>query len=125
VTLPAPRYTYHVTCRPTFLPTVTLWGGSIARLTRCGFSALVSEMRASFRDPTFDTAEPDRPDPRRFGIPSSVTTADRVTVSPTLAVKDLRPCTSNFGGLLARISGLLLPAPSAPVSDARTTSSIL
>jgi hypothetical protein len=41
-----------------------------------------------------------------------------------LAVKVFRPCTSITGGLFARISGLLDPAPSAPVSDARTTSSI-
>jgi len=33
VTAPVPRYTYHDTCRPTFLPTVTRAGGNIARLT--------------------------------------------------------------------------------------------
>src|ERR687897_2820443 len=33
-TRPLPRYTNHDTWRPTFLPTVTRDGGSIARLTR-------------------------------------------------------------------------------------------
>ena len=53
-----------------------------------------------------------------------MTTADSVTGSPTFAVSASAPCTSSVGALLARTSGLLLPAPSAPVSDAFTTSSI-
>jgi hypothetical protein len=53
-------------------------------------------------------------------MPSSVTTAESWTVSPTFAVNVFRPCTSICGGLLARISGLLELAPSAPVSEART-----
>ena len=56
--------------------------------------------------------------------PNRVAYLDLTTASPTFAVKVLRPWTSITGGLLARTSGLLVPAPRAPVSEARTTSSI-
>src|SRR5688572_4459334 len=116
VTLPLPRYTNHDTCRPTFLPTVTRAGGNMARL--------IVVVVVTLREPALLTADPDKPEPRRFGMPSSVTTAASGTASPTLASRDLRPWSSSCGGLLARTSGLLVPAASAPVSDARTTSSI-
>ena len=38
VTLPGPRYMNQERCRPTFLPTVILDGGSMARFGRCELS---------------------------------------------------------------------------------------
>ena len=75
-------------------------------------------------EPAFSTAAP-APMARALGMPSSVTSTTSGTASPTFTSMRRGPCTSSTGGVLARTSGLLLPAPSAPVSDAFTTSSIL
>src|SRR5215203_6697334 len=90
-TAPLPRYTNHDTCRPTFFPTVTRAGGCVARLT-----VVVGVIG---RDPALLTEAPDKPAPRRLGMPSSLTIVDSSTGSPTLAVSVLRPCTSITGGL--------------------------
>ena len=60
--------------------------------------------------------------PRRRGLgtPSSVTRAERARGSPTLTVRFKLPSATKTGGLLARIAGLLTPAPIAPVSDVKT-----
>src|SRR5947199_75964 len=60
---------------------------------------------------------------RRFGTPSSFTWVMMVSGSPVLIVRALISSTLSVGGVFARTSGLLVPAPSAPVSDAFTTSS--
>src|SRR5262245_20414838 len=61
---------------------------------------------------------------RGFGTPSSVTHAAIDSHSPTLTVRFFSPSILITGRLFARTSGLLVPAPSAPVSDAITTSSM-
>ncbi len=48
-----------------------------------------------------------------------------VTGWPAFAVRLLISSMPMVGGLLPRTSGLLVPAPSAPVSDAFTTSSTM
>src|SRR5436305_9061625 len=110
------------------------FGGADARLKN-GLAAAAPPAASGFEeaaatpfaaDPS--VRPPDPPPPpkpvRRFGMPSSVTVATIVTGCPTLALSVLLlPSTFTVGGLFARISGLLEPAPSAPVSDARTTSS--
>jgi hypothetical protein len=59
VTAPLPRYTYHDTCRPTFLPTVTRAGGCIARL--------IVVVGVIGRDPVLLTEAPDNPGTAPFG----------------------------------------------------------
>ena len=117
------RYTHQEMWRPTFLPTVALAGGCMARFARGAASVVATAL--SVRVPRFDTAAPARPAPRNFGMPSSVTSDATDTGCPTFTVSALLPCTFTTGGLFARTSGLLDPAPSAPVSDAFTTSSTL
>src|SRR5262245_57695888 len=87
VTFPSPRYTNHDRWRPTFLPTVTRAGGSIARFARTGLSGFVSADAVSRRDPGLLTAEPARPAPRRLGMPSSMTIATIERGSPTRTVR--------------------------------------
>ena len=51
-----------------------------------------------------------------LGMPSAAMVATSVTHSPTLACRG--PSVWMVGGLLARTVGLLVPGPSAPVSEA-------
>ena len=57
-------------------------------------------------------------------MPSSVTVAVSSSGWPTLAVSVFEPAMAMTGGLSARSSGLLVPAPSAPLSDMRSMFSI-
>jgi len=56
-------------------------------------------------------------------MPSSLTSETSVSGSPTFTLRAVTSWIRTVGGLFARTSGLLVPAPSAPVSDAFTTSS--
>ena len=60
---------------------------------------------------------------RGFGMPSSFTSETSVSGSPTFTLRAVTSWILTVGGVFARTSGLLVPAPSAPVSDALTTSS--
>src|SRR5262245_30532566 len=128
--MPAPRYTYQDRCRPTFLPTVIRVGGTRKGLRRTGASAGAGTAGAP--PSPVPTAGAGREVSAAnclasldFGMPSSETTAINVSGSPTRTERVLSPSSATIGGLFARTSGLLEPAPSAPVSDAFTTSSTL
>src|SRR5687767_6933237 len=103
-------------CRPVRLLTVIRDGGMSAGLRGVLGDALASA--ASARAVAAALVG------RGFGTPSSVTQATSGSGSPTLAHRVLSPSIRITGRLLARTSGLLVPAPSAPVSDAITTSSM-
>ena len=61
----------------------------------------------------------------RLGSPSSVTSAISVSGWPTRAVNSLSPMIRRTGTVFDLVSGLLVPAPSAPVSEAITMLSTL
>src|SRR4051812_12416283 len=90
-------------------------------------AAIAAAAAGSGGAPARPTAEPALSEvgSRRFGTPSSLTRTARSTGFPTLTVTLVGPSILTAGGLFARISGLLDPAPRAPVSEAFTTSSTL
>ena len=61
---------------------------------------------------------------RAFGMPSSAIVGDERDRFADLGLSRFFGPDATVGGLLERIVGLLVPAPSAPVSDALTMSSI-
>ena len=115
------RYTNHDTCRPRFLPTVMRVGGDIAGLRSCCASAGSAAARSC--DLLQRRARRRRP-PLRNAVVLDVADDGRAA-RPTFTVRLLTSSMCTVGGLLARTSGLLVPAPSAPVSDAFTTSSTM
>ena len=92
------------------------------RLRSCGRIAA----RCRGREPAFDTAAPD--ETRAAALRNAVVgdeRRERERLADLRGQRLLRPRPSTTGGLLARTFGLLVPAPSAPVSDAFTTSSTM
>src|SRR6185295_5660603 len=134
VTGAGPRYRNQDTCSPRFLPTVIRVGGNIAGL-RGGVAAAAGAAAAGavavvaavvvVCSAARACAAATRARLRGFGMPSSLTSETSVTGCPTLTFRLLTSSILIAGGLLPRTSGLLVPAPSAPVSDAFTTSSTM
>ena len=100
VTLPLPLYTFQDRNKPFIFSTVTLVGLRIIRW--------------------FNSSEVFVDSRLGFGKPSSHTWVVRLIGSPTRATLTWSPGTVTTGGILALDSGLLVPAPREPVSEAIT-----
>src|SRR6185436_1288313 len=138
VTGAGPRYRNQDTCSPRFLPTVIRVGGNIAGL-RGGVAAAAGAAAAGavagavagvvavvvVCSAARACAAATRARLRGFGMPSSLTSETSVNGCPTFTFRLLTSSILTTGGLFPRTSGLLVPAPSAPVSDAFTTSSTM
>src|SRR5262245_8474542 len=130
-TSPAPRYTNQDRWRPRFLPTVTRAGGLSAGFGGAGLAAPAPAPAGAASPPRTPTAASSCARDamsasncsrvRAFGMPSSVSFTTVVSVSPTFTDRVFGPSIATTGDLFDRIVGLLVPAPSAPVSDAFTT----
>ena len=110
LTLPSPLYIFHDKNNPLVFPTVIRVGGRI----------ILAFRKLSVGAPPVQPPVMLTPRGQLFGIPSSMTLVVRTIGSPTLAVRISSPNTETTGGVFARDSGLLVPAPRDPVSEAIT-----
>ena len=108
--------------RPLTFCTVTRDGGRSWRLLKLGKAFAIESTRAESSAVSGGSGGPWRNARSRL---SSATMTLTVTGWPTIASRVRSPSSVIFGGSLARISALLEPAPSAPVSDMITVLSTM